>query len=122
FSVMPLIFGLFIVLAIVLVVIGAVQARRRQEALEAFAQRHGLRLDTSRVRGIDTQYPDFKCFTRGSNRYATNRLEGSWRGRGFRSFDYHYETSSTDSKGKRRTTSHWFTAVVLTSDVPLKPL
>jgi hypothetical protein len=37
-------------------------------------------------------------------------------------FDYHYETHSTDSKGQRQTHHHHFSAVIVGSDVPLKPL
>jgi hypothetical protein len=39
-----------------------------------------------------------------------------------RAFDYHYETHHTDSKGNRRTTHHYFSAVIVDSGLPLKPL
>jgi hypothetical protein len=37
-------------------------------------------------------------------------------------FDYHYETHSTDSKGRRQTHHHYFSAVIVNSKIPLKPL
>jgi len=49
-------------------------------------------------------------------------MEGTWSDRHLLAFDYHYETHSTDSKGHRRTNHHHFSAVILASALPLKPL
>jgi hypothetical protein len=74
------------------------------------------------LRGLDERLPHFDCLKSGSDRYAFNRLQGEWRGRSLLAFDYHYTTTSTDSKGRSQTHHHHFSAAVLTGDVPLKPL
>jgi len=48
-------------------------------------------------------------------------MRGEWSGRGLKAFDYHYETYSHGKHG-RRTHHHWFSAVIVSSDVPLKSL
>jgi hypothetical protein len=59
-------------------------------------------------------------------RARTSAPRTSWRARGggrsIAAFDYHYETHSTDSKGNRETENHSFSAVVIDSGLPLKPL
>jgi hypothetical protein len=49
-------------------------------------------------------------------------MSGTWKNRPFLGFDYHYETYSTDSKGRRQTHHHHFSAVILGSSFLLKPL
>ncbi|MFW5874502.1 MAG: hypothetical protein ACOCVJ_03790 [Verrucomicrobiota bacterium] len=43
----------------------------------------------------------------GSNRYVFNRLSGEIDGREIQIFDYHYDTYSRDSKGRRSTHHHY---------------
>jgi hypothetical protein len=59
-------------------------------------------------------------FGRGDSRHAREVLSGSWRGAGFWAFTYSYETSSTDSKGARTTTTHRYavTALALPAYLP----
>jgi hypothetical protein len=47
-------------------------------------------------------------FGKGERRRARNVLSGQESGRPFTAFDYSYETHSTDSKGRRTTTTHRF--------------
>jgi hypothetical protein len=49
-------------------------------------------------------------------------MEGKHQDRPCCAFDYHYETYTTDSKGRRQTHHHHFSAVVLECGLPLKPL
>jgi hypothetical protein len=49
----------------------------------------------------------------GSNRYAFNVISGSYRQNQVLVFDYHYETHSTDSKGRRQTHHHYFSFFIL---------
>lgn len=119
---MPFVFAGFVVLAVALIVMSAAQAKKRRQELQQFAQRHGLSFDSGKTRGIDTTYPNFDCFDRGRNRYAENVLRGAWRGRGLLAFDYHYETTSRDSKGNTDTDHHYFSAAILTSGLPLRRL
>jgi hypothetical protein len=54
-------------------------------------------------------------FGTGESRRATNVISGAWQGRSpFTAFDYRYQTSSTDSQGRRTTTNHPFGVTVLT--------
>ena len=115
------IFG-FIALVIVLIVVGAAQQRKRRAALQAWVARHNLSFSPDRDAGFDEQFPEFDCLRYGSDRYAYNIIRGTWDDRPLVAFDYHYETHSTDSKGRRKTNHHHFSAVILGAKVPLKPL
>jgi hypothetical protein len=66
---------------------------------------------------LDEQFHGFDCLRRGRSRYGYNRISGEWNGREILGFDYHYVTGS----GKNQQT-HRFSAVILQSRVPLKPL
>jgi hypothetical protein len=52
-------------------------------------------------------------FGRGDDRKAENVLTGTYEGRPVVAFDYSYETSSTDSKGNRTTTTHRYAVCAL---------
>ncbi len=112
----------FVAFVVVMLVIAAYQRKKRREAMSAWAREHGLSYSPARDPSFDTRYAHFDCLRRGSNRYAFNIIEGLWDGRPLVAFDYHYETHSRDSKGRRRTQHHHFSAVVLEARVPLQPL
>ena len=116
-----IIIGLILVF-IALAVVGALQAKKRREAIRAWAMSHGLHFDRSKDYGLDERFGDFSFLRQGSDRYGFNRITGSWRGRELLGFDYHYATHSTDSKGRRRTHHHRFSAVILRARIPLQPL
>jgi len=124
---MELLIILGVVAVIVLGIRGNVAAKRRaaerQNALAAWAASRNLSLDPTRTTAIETSHPEFPWLRIcGDNRYAYNVTSGQMRGRSFCSFDYHYETTTTDEKGET-TTCHWhLSAVIVGSDVPLKPL
>lgn len=113
---------LIIVVIVVAVAMGQIAAKKRREELSVWAAAHGLVYSEEKIRGFDTRYPAFSCLKQGSGRYAYNFIRGDWSGRSFQSFDYHYETSSTDSKGNTETHHHYFSAVILAGGVPLKPI
>jgi len=71
---------------------------------------------------MDSRYPGLSCLQQGSERYAYNIISGEHDGRGLLAFDCHYETYSTDNKGRRTTHHHYFSAVVLDTEFHLKPL
>ncbi|MBX7244466.1 MAG: DUF3137 domain-containing protein [Candidatus Sumerlaeaceae bacterium] len=121
-SFLPLIIAAFVVLVVGSMILSRIQARKRQEALAAFAGRNGLAFDPETYRDFRDRWPDFKCLSQGENRYAYNVLSGPWRNRPLTGFDYHYETTTTDSKGEQQTHHHHFSAVVISSSVPLRPL
>ncbi|MCK5558540.1 MAG: hypothetical protein KAJ01_09180 [Candidatus Hydrogenedentes bacterium] len=113
---------LFIALAVGLTILGAYQSAKRRKELTAWARSKGLRFTPSKDPGMDQRFPGFKCLRQGRNRYAYNIMEGDWSGRPTIAFDYHYETRSSDSKGRSQTHHHHFSAVIVRSQQLLKPL
>jgi len=114
----------FVVVAVVLSLIGFgwAQEKKRREELLAWTSAHNLRFNPDKEYNYDDRLPGFKCLKQGSNRYAYNIISGEWDGRTLLAFDYHYETHSTDSKGRHQTHHHHFSSVLLRSDLTLKPL
>ncbi|MBI1730506.1 hypothetical protein HY229_06425 [Candidatus Acetothermia bacterium] len=89
----------------------------RGKTLGSWANAHNLSFDEYSESSIDETYPHFECLQKGEKRYSFNRITGKWREHDFFGFDYHYRTGSGKS-----TTHHYFSAVILTSPIPLKPL
>lgn len=118
--------GVVITLVVLAVVVYAVMdeiaVRKRRKALAAWGAARGLRFSTEDVYGFDDRFPSFSCLRQGDNRYAYNLLQGEWNGCPFLGFTYHYATHSTNSKGRRTTHHHRFSAVIIDSAVPLKPI
>ena len=112
----------FGILVAALAIYGWYAAKRRREALEAWAASCGLSFSPAHEYGLDARYPEFDNLRKGDQRYAYNTMRGAWQKRPFYAFDYHYETHSTDSKGRRQTQHHNFSVVILDSDIPLQPL
>lgn len=119
---MPLVIIAIVGIFVALAIFGHLQAKKRREALAAWASGLGLRFNEGKDHGFDERYPEFNCLRSGSNRYAYNIIDGEYRARQVMAFDYHYETHSTDSKGRRQTHHHHFSAVIIRTDIPLKPL
>jgi hypothetical protein len=117
-----LIIPIVIALFIAIIVMGILAERRRRQALAAWAASKGLRFRPGKNRSIDNRFPAFKCLRSGSNRYGQYLMEGDWGGRSLLAFDYHYETYSRDSKGRRQTHHHQFSCAIVGSDVPLQSL
>lgn len=112
----------FAVLVIGFIILVARLAAKRRTQLQNWAEARGFTFDEGRDGGFDERFAQFKFLRQGSNRYAYNRCEGLWQGRPVSTFDYHYETYSRDSKGRRQTHHHRFSAVILRGPVPLQPL
>jgi hypothetical protein len=115
-----LVFALFAVVAVVVGVLGHKAEKKRMSEMQAFASHMGLRLSTARTSEMERRFPLFSALREGSNRYAYNVMEGRHQDRPCCLFDYHYETYSTDSKGRRTTHHHHFSAVVVECGLPLK--
>jgi len=103
-------------------IFGWLSTKRRREEMVALANRLGWTYQAGNDRMLPTRYAGFKFLERGSDRYAYNVLAGNFHDRAACAFDYHYETHSTDSKGKRTTHHHHCSVVVLETGLPLKPL
>ena len=108
-----LIFILVAAIVIAAVVYGAVAARKRREALATLAGRLGLNYQADNDHSLAGRFNFLNALAQGSNRYAFNILSGGYQGHDVLVFDYHYETHSTDSKGRRQTHHHYFSFFIL---------
>ncbi|TDO54496.1 hypothetical protein EV643_101285 [Kribbella sp. VKM Ac-2527] len=95
-------------------------AKKRREAFAAFAAQQGLTYQPEN-HGLAGQWSGTP-FQTGDNRRVKNVLTGPYQGRQIVAFDYSYQTHSTDSKGRRRTTTHKFGVVVMQLPGPLPHL
>ncbi len=86
-------------------------AKKRRELLAAFAASQGW----SYVPRDDSWTERFRGspFGDGDNRKALNILQGTFRDRPVLAFDYSYQTHSTDSEGRRSTTTHRYACCAL---------
>jgi hypothetical protein len=116
-----LLFGLFVVLVIVLAILRHMREKKRREAFLAIARRLGLRY-RDRDHTMDDRYHFLDPLRKGDNRYAFNILEGKYREYPVQAFDYHYETHSTDSKGRRQTHHHYFSYFMLEQELSFPEL
>lgn len=112
----------FAALVVVGAIIGKMQAAKRIKALSDWAAANRFAFSVNRDGSFDTRYAAFDCLRRGDNRYAYNILKGMRGTTNVIGFDYHYQTYSRDKKGRRRTHHHHFSAVILDTDLPLRPL
>jgi hypothetical protein len=114
---------LFIAVAIAGAVFGSIQAKKRREALSAWAAGYGLSFSHEQDPGFEGRYPDFKLLKSGDrDRYAYNICSGIHHNRPLQAFDYHYVTISTDSKGRTQRSHHNVSALILECETALKPL
>ena len=81
-------------------------SRKRREALKHLADRLGFTFHASDPHGLAFRYERFGPLARGDNRYAYNVLAGERPGLRVFAFDYHHQTYTRDSKGRRRTHHH----------------
>jgi hypothetical protein len=102
-----------VIVVILLAVYGSHVARQRTLAMQEVAHSLGLAFHDMQDTSFDERYPFLDKLCQGSNRYAYNIISGTFHNHPVVAFDYHYETHSTDSKGKRRTSHHYFSFFVL---------
>lgn len=121
-TLVPFIFVGFIVLFGVLAYWGYKANQKRLAALREWAAARGFTFDETEDWETEHRFAEFSCFQQGSRRYGYNFLRGRYRDFPATGFEYHYETYSTDKDGKRQTHHHYFSAVVLETQLPLRPL
>jgi len=109
----PFLIVLFIVAAIVIAVVGWWMEKKRREALAALAASLGLSFSHQKDRALAGQLSFLDKTQSGSNRYCYNVMQGNWQGHNILAFDFHYETHSRDSKGRRKTNHHYLSYVTL---------
>lgn len=107
----------FIILFVVLIIGGAIWsahlAKKRREGMRTLARTLGLEFSGGKDYSFDERYSFIDKLCKGRNRYGFNVMQGHYRGHPVYAFDYHYETKSTDSKGKRKTHHHHFSFFIL---------
>ena len=102
--------GFIIVLVCVVgaIIWGIYAGKKRREEMGELAATLGLHFSGERDYQVAEHYAFLDKLRQGSNRYAYNRISGTFQGHEVHAFDYHYETHSTDSKGRRQTHHHHF--------------
>jgi hypothetical protein len=110
---------IFFYIAVIFLIIFIVHmfSVQRRKKLAAYAQSKGWHFNPAKDKTMMNRYPSFKCLRRGHSRWAHNIMRGKTDGRDVMVFDYHYVTGH----GKNRRV-HQFSAFILTSPLPLKPL
>lgn len=111
-------FVLFAALMVAVAIAAARAAKKRREAFASLARRLGLHFFPERNPGLARQFGFLDKLAQGSNRYAFNILSGSFRDHSVHVFDFHYETYSRDSKGRRQTHHHYFSCLLLALEKP----
>jgi len=107
------IFILFLGIFIATIYFGALAAKKRREELGVLAGRLGLTFEPEKDYSMASRYAFLDHLAKGDNRHASNVLRGRQAGHEVMAFDYHYETHSTDSKGRRQTHHHYFSFFIL---------
>ncbi|MCF7817211.1 MAG: hypothetical protein K9M54_04955 [Kiritimatiellales bacterium] len=106
--------AIIVVICIIGSVIWGLRAgKKRRSAMGELAARLGLQFAAERDYRIATRHAFLNKLNHGTNRYAYNLIRGEYQGREIAAFDYHYETHSTDSKGRRETHHHHFSFFIL---------
>ncbi len=87
--------------------------KRRREALLNWAQSNGWSYYEHKDRQTYRRYCFLNRLQQGSNRYTFDILHGRWDGYPAEAFNFHYSTTSSDSKGNRRTHHHYLGVVLI---------
>ncbi len=98
------------------------QNQKRLAALREWANSRQFTFDEAHDSTFEDRFAEFECFREGKKRYAYNILEGTYRNFPVTAFEYHNETYSKDKDGKEQTHHHYFSAVIIETGLPLKPL
>jgi hypothetical protein len=115
-----LLFAAGIAVVVLIAVLSYQADKKRRAMLQGFALSQGWTY-TARDDGWCERYVGTP-FGEGDDRTAANVLAGRYGARDMVAFDYSYETSSTDSKGNRTTTTHRFAVCALAMPAPLPAL
>jgi len=108
---------IIVLICIVGAIIWGIHAgKKRREAMDLLADTLGLQFSSERNYQMAERYAFLDKLAQGSNRYAYNIMRGDFQGQDIAAFDYHYETHSTDSKGRQQIHHHHFSFFILTME------
>lgn len=112
----PIVIVLVLAVIILMSIFGMIEARKRREALAAFAAQHGLHFVSDDLLLRETPFEDvgFALMDQGHDRTASSLLYGQVDGHRVHLFEYRYKTGS----GKDESTYH-YTCCVWGLPVPL---
>ncbi|MGB0743081.1 MAG: hypothetical protein ACPGSB_01020 [Opitutales bacterium] len=96
-----------------LLIFGIIAAKKRREAFQRIAEELGFTFNPGKDRILAKRLRFLNSMDDGRNRYCVNVLSGELNGHKMQIFDYHYETYSRDSDGKRKTNHHWYSIFTL---------
>jgi hypothetical protein len=116
----PLLLVGFLILAVGMIIFSIMSHMKRRKDLQAWATKRGLTFSTAHEQLREEHF--FGCLSRGHRRHTKVLMTGAIDDWEMKAFDYHYETYSTDSKGRRRTNHHHFSAIIVDSRFPLHHL
>jgi hypothetical protein len=108
---------LIALIAIAIFIAIQVAVARRRTRLAAWARARGFEFTPFHDGDFPYRHSGFECFNKGSSRYADNVAQGRIGPHKVCAFDYHYTTGSSERQGSRH-----FSGVVVTTNLPLKPL
>jgi len=103
----------FIILVAVVAYVGHLQAKKRREAFQSLAAQLGFHFYPQKDYSFARRFGFLEHMDDGHQRYVFNRISGQLEGQEAHVFDYHYETYSRDSKGRRTTNHHYFSIFTL---------
>lgn len=101
----------FLLLVVAIAVVAHLRAKKRREALEVTAQALGLQFFPKKDRRAIAQFKQLDEFQKGSNRYLSNRMRGSYKGMPVEVFDYHYQIRT--GSGKNSSTRHYYFTIFI---------
>jgi hypothetical protein len=104
----PALIFVFVAIAVVFGIYWSYQQKKKRRAdLETFAKQYQLQYSQTDPYGLLGGTP-FHLFREGDGRGIENVMSGAWQGLPVREADYWYYTESTDSKGNRTKSYHYF--------------
>jgi len=115
-----LLFVLIFALVAVLIIHGILRAKKRREAWQQLAARHGCAFSPKDPFSIEDRYPQ-PLFQRGHSQSAYNVLHGAIDGRELRCFDYLYKITTGSGKNRHTHTYH-FTCLLLAPPISFRRL
>lgn len=113
FDIPILLLILIFVFAIGSIIYRTIAAKRRRKEMALLAARLGLTYYPDTDFGLASSYGFINQLAHGENRYAFNVLRGDYNGESVHVFDFHYETNSNDSEGRRETRHHHLSAFLM---------
>lgn len=93
-----IIFAVIGLIVILIVIVSAIEAKKRRESMRGLAQRLGLVFNADKDYNLARYYKFLDKLCPGSDQYAFNTIRGRYQDHDIIIFDYHYEVGSGKHK------------------------